>query len=310
MMDLYTQFDPLLSAIAAIANNQPAARQEVEDNLQRLEKQGWRLSQPVHQVWAGERDLKKLCEGLDEQDTLLVKRLLELMDQPGLQTQNPTSSERDSLEKMIAGLPPELIDALQTQNEQAFWQAVEELAPEQQEQITRQLELLQAQAEAAWLQMASQPLGLREAQPGQQPVELPELMGSLPIKVRIAILDQDAGALQAALAEMPLEEADPILAKLIESGLLQQAVNAEMMRALADLEPFLQAVAGVANGNQLARPQAEAFLEGVIQDTLNLPGLREAVLLLWDGERRQDILTVGLDEFSALVVQRLLTLVA
>jgi hypothetical protein len=302
-MDLYTQFDPLLNAIVEIARGQPGPRQEVEDDLERLDKQGWQIRQAVDLIWAGERDMTRLGNGLDEQDTLLVERILELLEESVQETQLPGTSkpsELANLERLVETLPADLVIALQSQNEQAFWEAVERLDPPEQEKITGQLELLQAQAEAAWLQMASQ-------RPDQTE-EMVEILRSLPIAVRIAILDQDAGELQTALAGLPQDQAETVLASLMESGLLQQAVNAEMQRALEELEPVLQAVASVAKGNQIARPQVDEFMATYLQDDLNLAGFRRAVLRIWDGERQLDILTTDLDDLSILLVKRVLEL--
>ena len=83
----------------------------------------------------------------------------------------------------------------------------------------------------------------------------------------------------------PKDQAETVLASLMESGLLQQAVNAEMQRALEELEPILQAIASVANGNQFARPQVEEFLATSLQSDLNLAGFQQAVTRIWDGER-------------------------
>lgn len=68
----------LLAAIAAVANGDDTARPEIEELLSKLEESGWKIAAAVHALWAGERDAEKLVEGLDESDTQLVKRILEL----------------------------------------------------------------------------------------------------------------------------------------------------------------------------------------------------------------------------------------
>ena len=56
MTQVLCRFEPLLQAIAAAASD-------------------------AGQRWAGERDAAALTEGLDEQDSALVRRVLELLEQ-------------------------------------------------------------------------------------------------------------------------------------------------------------------------------------------------------------------------------------
>jgi hypothetical protein len=47
--------------------------------LPKLEEKGWRIAEAVRRIWAGERDPEALTAGLDEQDSALVRRVLELV---------------------------------------------------------------------------------------------------------------------------------------------------------------------------------------------------------------------------------------
>lgn len=78
MADVLANFEPLLQAIAVVAAGDTAQKGEIETELADLETKGWRLSEPVKRIWAGERDVTALTAGLDAQDTALVKRLLPL----------------------------------------------------------------------------------------------------------------------------------------------------------------------------------------------------------------------------------------
>lgn len=78
MTQVLENFHPLLAAIAAVANGDETARPEIEELLSKLEENGWKIAAAVHALWAGERDEATLTAGLDESDTLLVKRILEL----------------------------------------------------------------------------------------------------------------------------------------------------------------------------------------------------------------------------------------
>jgi hypothetical protein len=48
--------------------------------LAELEEKGWMLREPAQRIWAGERHAEALTEGLDVQDTALVRRVLELVE--------------------------------------------------------------------------------------------------------------------------------------------------------------------------------------------------------------------------------------
>jgi hypothetical protein len=49
--------------------------------LPQLEKNGWKLDNAVHRIWAGERDVVALTAGLDPYDVQLVRRALQLISQ-------------------------------------------------------------------------------------------------------------------------------------------------------------------------------------------------------------------------------------
>ena len=74
------EFEPLLQDIAAAVNDEEL-RAEVEPELADLEQEGWRLTEAVHRIWAGEQDAEALTAGLAEPDTALVRRVLELLNQ-------------------------------------------------------------------------------------------------------------------------------------------------------------------------------------------------------------------------------------
>ncbi len=74
-----SQFEPLLQAIATVAQGDTTERDAIEEVLTDLEAQGWHLKATVQRLWAGERDAAVLTAGLDEQDRLLVVRTLELL---------------------------------------------------------------------------------------------------------------------------------------------------------------------------------------------------------------------------------------
>jgi hypothetical protein len=84
--DVVQQFEPLLQAIA-IAAGDTTHRGEILETLAELktnlEIENWKFSQVVQRIWAGERDVTTLTAGLDEMDTALVQRVLEIIDGAG-----------------------------------------------------------------------------------------------------------------------------------------------------------------------------------------------------------------------------------
>ena len=74
------EFEPLLQGIAAATANE-GLRGEIEPVLAQIQEDGWMLRQPARRIWAGERDEAALTEGLDEQDSALVRRILELLEE-------------------------------------------------------------------------------------------------------------------------------------------------------------------------------------------------------------------------------------
>jgi hypothetical protein len=84
MTQVLADFEPLLQALAS-AGKDETRRGELEPVLAEGEAEGWRLTDPVHRIWAGERDAEALTAGLDAQDSALIRRLLEILaaDRPG-----------------------------------------------------------------------------------------------------------------------------------------------------------------------------------------------------------------------------------
>jgi|GEM_PF-462083 len=82
MQEVLLNSEPLLQSIAAVVRGNPQLRAEVEEVLPQLEANGWHIADAVRRIWAGERDRATLTAGLDEQDTALVRRVLELVETP------------------------------------------------------------------------------------------------------------------------------------------------------------------------------------------------------------------------------------
>jgi hypothetical protein len=79
MTQVLHQFEPLLQGIAAAVNDEEI-RAQIEPVVADLEQKGWRLAEAVHRIWAGERNAEVLTAGLDQQDSALVRRVLEILN--------------------------------------------------------------------------------------------------------------------------------------------------------------------------------------------------------------------------------------
>lgn len=92
------RFASLLRDIARVASGDDESRDAIRAALAQLEQNGWQLRAPVERIWAGERDRDSLVEGLDEQDTALIERVLELIAAP---------EETTGIENEAPPLPPQ-----------------------------------------------------------------------------------------------------------------------------------------------------------------------------------------------------------
>jgi tetratricopeptide (TPR) repeat protein len=77
------QAEPLLQAVAAVAQGDTSQQQAVEEELARLEEKDFHLREAVQRIWAGERDAAALCEGIDPNSAMLVRRVLEVLEGAG-----------------------------------------------------------------------------------------------------------------------------------------------------------------------------------------------------------------------------------
>jgi tetratricopeptide (TPR) repeat protein len=88
------KLEPLIQAIVAACNGNGQAAQEIEPVLQRMgTTDDWRKLIPViRRIMGGERDIE-LTEGLDQADTAIVRRILQLLREPSPPAPLPNSGE-------------------------------------------------------------------------------------------------------------------------------------------------------------------------------------------------------------------------
>jgi len=72
-------FGPVVAAAAAAAQGDDAAKQWVEGEFPAIAAANYRIAEPIRRIWAGERDLWALTEGLDGTDALIVRKVLEAL---------------------------------------------------------------------------------------------------------------------------------------------------------------------------------------------------------------------------------------
>ncbi|HEY1353099.1 MAG TPA: CHAT domain-containing protein [Ktedonobacteraceae bacterium] len=76
------QYADLIKAIVAAARGDAQVQAEVAAALPTLEKQGWHGNDAVQRIGQGERNWQELAEGLDNQEALLILRVLETLASP------------------------------------------------------------------------------------------------------------------------------------------------------------------------------------------------------------------------------------
>jgi hypothetical protein len=274
--ELLAQFDPLLRAIAAVAKGETTHRDQIEAALPELQANGWQLMTAVYRLWDGERDLAKLMAGLDLQDSLLIKRIVDLLDEPTQQ-------------EVLDQLPPALRAAV--------------LAGDADRANALLADMPLAEAEAALSLLATSGLVAETSQP-----ELAADQEDLPLAVVAALEQEDVVALEAALAELPPQVAQSVLERLAEAGIVQLQEQAEQLTAddaLERFEPLLHLIANVGLGLAEPSPELEALLPEL---EANGWAITMPVLRIWEGERNRAALTAGLDGNSARLVHRILDL--
>ena len=268
------EFDLLIQAIVAVARGDESQRGQVLEVLPKLDQAGYHLGEAIPHLWAGERRAEVLTEGLDPNSARLLAHILALL----VGEKMPKMLDDEVLATTI---PPEVLAAIENQDETAFQQAMEALAPPERAFVAEQLAKMQARADAeaeAWL-------------------------ASLPVNVRLAVLDQDAQRLRAALQELPPSQAQEILDQLDAAGVLAELEEPQADLLMDEFEPLALAAAAVAQGNQNARPQVEALLADLDEQGWHLS---QAVQRIWAGEREIGPLSQGLDRQDRQVIQRIL----
>jgi len=73
-------FTDLIQVVIWAAQGDQQARESAESVFSQLEQQGWRISEPIRRIWAGERDADKLTAGIDPNSALIIHEILKQID--------------------------------------------------------------------------------------------------------------------------------------------------------------------------------------------------------------------------------------
>ncbi|MBA3530806.1 MAG: hypothetical protein H0T73_02640 [Ardenticatenales bacterium] len=133
MQRVLRQVEPLLRGIVAVARGDEGPRPQIEALLADLEGKGWRLTKPVNRFWAGERDLDELTVGLDDSDSQVMWRIIQILDEP-------------PLEEIGASLPSAVVAAFESGDFNQFQEALNALPEAEREKVVASLETLAQQA--------------------------------------------------------------------------------------------------------------------------------------------------------------------
>ncbi len=111
-------FDPFLRGVAAVARGIDEPRVHVEAALPKVEEVGWRLTDAVERIWAGERDAQALTADVDPNSGILIERILELIELP-------------TPEEVLAVVPDAVREAIEAQDVPALQAALDQLPGEE-----------------------------------------------------------------------------------------------------------------------------------------------------------------------------------
>lgn len=322
------ELDALLRAIAAVALGNSAPRAQIEAVLPRLEEDGWRITDAVHQLWDGVRDEAALVKGLDMQDAALIHRILELISTgvdapesgdgaspPGAETSGETARAEQVLRQFLPLLkaaaavangdegPKAAVEQTLAEAEKAGFHvldAIQRIWKGERDAValTEGLDEMDRQIIKLFLEVIPAEAGLAEKRQALLATLPPSILKALEIEG-----EQAGEALKAALAQLPPAEAREVLARLEAAGVISTHAGKTPDELIRYFDPLLQAIVAVANGNEVPRDQLEPVLT-----QLDGQGwmLSPAVHRIWEGERDEAALTQGIDPNSALLIRQLL----
>jgi hypothetical protein len=228
------RYAPLLRAIAAVALGDETQRAEIEALLPQYEEKGWLITDATRRIWAGERDLAALTQGLDVDLVALVARILQFVADPDapplLPEEEAPPAPAAGLEQALAALPASIRSAIQQGDRAALQRAFEALAPAEQQQVAALLQALQGQPQQRGDQTAQI---LQQAEPLLQAIAAiaqGDTSVKLTVEEALAQMEQQGFHLRAAAQRIWAGERD---AAALTAGL--DAIDTALVQRILDI---------------------------------------------------------------------------
>jgi len=109
---LQRQFGPVVDLVVAATQGVPGKKEEVERLFEQLTRGGYMLEEPIRRIWAGERDVWALTEGLDRADALIVRKILAALAGEDVSAASPSPAPSSPQSQQEEGMSMEQLLAL------------------------------------------------------------------------------------------------------------------------------------------------------------------------------------------------------
>ncbi|RRR74023.1 MAG: tetratricopeptide repeat-containing protein, partial [Candidatus Viridilinea halotolerans] len=317
VIDLSRDMTNLISDIVSVSNGYNISRPPVIKILFQLEQNGVMLREPVERIWAGDRELEVLVDGLDDICTEIIKRVLDLIATNAANRQISPSCSKDISMSLIQSMPLPIIEALEHGDDGVLQKALADLPEAQRAEVITQLknaDILRREPDMAKMLRQFERL-LRDI----ARVAMGDTSPRSAVEAALSRLEQEGWRLSAIVQQIWNGERDE--ARLIcgvdaKSALLVQrilklirttfSVQEEQQYLCERFDPLLADIAAIANGDDAPREQVTQALAQLAQNGWMLRGPVERI---WAGERDRAALVAGLDEQDAALIERMLELI-
>jgi hypothetical protein len=208
------QFGSLIPALAR-AQDDLELRVQLKEELAEAEANGWHLTAAMQRLWAGQRDWLALAEGLDNQEALIILRVLETLAQPA---QTP--------EQLVASLPTAIREAIEQGDQTALEQAFAALSAQEQQRVAAAVRALR-EGQVSSDEQDQGPVSTRES-----------LLATLPPAIREALAQGDQAAVEQAVAALTENEQQRVAAVLAAlHDILSSSEASETQEPAQEREP-------------------------------------------------------------------------
>lgn len=289
---LYRQLGPLLSALAATATGNPKMYREVGKYLSEMNKH---LADALQRILRGERNFKLLVQGVGDDGIMIVAHTLRMIN-----------FYHHVLKRIYTSLPLSIRDARQQGDTSTSESAVFAALSSHEQRAVRIADMTVPLLESGefWpllhgiADVASGYPAAREA--------IEKALGAGRENFREAVhriwLGERNG--EELTAELDLMGATLLLLVL---DILAEQEQPEEPDAIEKFEPLLQAIAKIAAGERGLQTIVEKELDNLELQNCHI---KDAIQLIWKGERERETLTRGLTKLERGLVDRVLLLIA